>query len=73
MGLVSAAIGIVFGTGEIFGGGVARSLAGDIAENYGIENVLSLALVGVSMGVIVSLFFKETAPRKVAAKSEQPL
>ena len=70
LGLVSAAIGIVVGTGEIFGGGVAPSLAGYIAENYGIEHVLTLALVGVSMGVIVSLFFEETAPRKVAATSE---
>jgi len=73
LGLVSAAIGIVVGTGEIFGGGVAPSLAGYIAENYGIEHVLTLALVGVSMGVIVSLFFEETAPRKVAVTSEQPL
>ncbi len=73
LGLVSAAIGIVVGTGEIFGGGVAPSLAGFIAENYGIEHVLNLALAGVATGVIVSLFFKETAPRKVGATSAQPL
>jgi MFS family permease len=71
LGLVSSAIGIVVGTGEIFGGGVAPALAGYIAENYGIENILYLALVGVSAGVVVSLFFKETAPRKVGATTEQ--
>ena len=71
LGLVSSAIGIVVGTGEIFGGGVAPSLAGYIAQNYGIENILNLALVGVSAGVVVSLFFKETAPRKVGATNPQ--
>jgi MFS family permease len=64
VGLVSSAIGIVVGTGEIFGGGVAPSLAGYIAENYGIQNILYLALAGVSLGVVVSLFLKETAPSK---------
>ncbi|MCZ6476344.1 MAG: MFS transporter, partial [Gammaproteobacteria bacterium] len=73
LGLVSAAIGIVVGTGEIFGGGVAPSLAGYIAENYGIEKVLYLALAGVSMGVVVSLFFKETAPAKVGTTPAQAL
>jgi len=62
---VSSAIGIVVGAGEIFGGGVAPSLAGYIAQNYGIQNVLYLALVGVATGVFVCLFLKETAPRKV--------
>ncbi len=69
LGLVSSAIGIVVGTGEIFGGGVAPSIAGFIAENYGIENVLYLALVGVLLGVVVSLFYEETAPRKVGAST----
>ena len=64
VGFVSSAIGIVVGTGEIFGGGVAPSLAGYIAENYGIQNILYLALAGVSLGVVVSLFLKETAPSK---------
>jgi sugar phosphate permease len=65
-GLVSAAIGMVVGTGEIFGGGVAPSIAGYIGNHYGIENTLYVALAGVTLGVIVSLFFKETAPRKAA-------
>ncbi len=73
LGLVSSAIGIVVGTGEIFGGGVAPSLAGYIAENYGIENVLYLALVGVSLGAVVSLFLKETAPGKVGTTVAGPV
>lgn len=65
VGLVSSAIGIVVGAGEIFGGGVAPSIAGYIAQNYGIQNILYLALSGVVAGVVVCLFLKETAPRKL--------
>ena len=64
-GLVSSAIGMVVGAGEIFGGGVAPIIAGGVAQNYGIQNVLWVALFGVSLGIVVSVFIKETAPRKV--------
>ena len=66
LGLVSAAIGIVVGSGEIFGGGVAPYIAGAIANNYGIQNVVWVALVGVAVGIVLSLFLKETAPIKQA-------
>lgn len=68
-GLVSSAVGIVVGAGEIFGGGVAPSLAGFIAQHYGIQNILYLALAGVCAGIFVCLFLKETAPRKARAHS----
>ena len=64
-GLVASSIGLVVGAGEIFGGGVAPLIGGYIAENFGIENVLYLALVGVILGAIVSLFLTETAPKKI--------
>jgi len=64
----------VVGSGEIFGGGVAPSIAGYIAQNYGIENVLFVALSGVVFGAIVCLFLRETAPRlRVAAETGPPL
>jgi MFS family permease len=66
IGLVSSAIGVVVGAGEIFGGGVAPSIAGFIGKNYGIENTLYVALTGVVLGIFVSLFLRETAPRKRA-------
>jgi MFS family permease len=65
-GLIASAIGIVVGSGEIFGGGVAPAIAGYIAQRFGIENVLYVALTGVVLGILVSLFLKETAPRKSA-------
>jgi MFS family permease len=64
-GLISSAIGMVVGAGEIFGGGVAPIIAGAVAQSYGIQSILWVALCGVVMGVIVSVFFQETAPRKV--------
>jgi sugar phosphate permease len=68
IGLVASAIGIVVGAGEIFGGGVAPIIAGNIAENYGIQNVLFVALIGVAAGIVVCMFLKETAPGKVTPR-----
>ncbi|WP_019673640.1 MFS transporter [Psychrobacter lutiphocae] len=65
-GLVASAIGLVVGAGEIFGGGVAPVVSGIIAETYGIENIFYLSLVGVIIGMVISFFIKETAPRKIA-------
>jgi MFS family permease len=66
-GLVSSAIGVVVGAGEIFGGGAAPYLAGGIADAYGLPSVLKLALLGVVLGVVVCLPLRETAPSKVPA------
>ena len=64
-GLISSAIGIVVATGEIFGGGIAPSIGGAIAQSKGIENILWMPLVGVALGAFVSFFMEETAPSKV--------
>lgn len=65
IGLISSAIGIVVAAGEVFGGGIAPSIGGGIAQNYGIDKILWMPLVGVISGAIVSLFLKESAPAKV--------
>ncbi len=70
-GLISSAIGIVVGAGEIFGGGVAPAIAGAVAKNYGIQNILWLPLGGVVLGIVVCMFLKETAPRKINSGSAQ--
>lgn len=66
-GLVSSAIGIVVGAGEIFGGGVAPYIAGNVADSYGLPSVLNVALTGVVLGIVVCFFLRETAPAKLAA------
>ena len=47
-------------------GGIAPVLSGIVAEHYGIQNIFYLSLTGTVLGMIISLFIKETAPRKVA-------
>ena len=66
VGLIASAAGIVIGAGEIFGGGIAPSIAGAIAQNSGIQYTLYFALGGQIVGLLLSLFLRETAPRRVS-------
>ena len=68
-GLVASSIGLVVGWGEIFGGGVAPVITGYVAENFGIQNIVWVAGLGVGAGIIVSLFLDETSPKKLAEKA----
>ena len=70
-GLISAAIGVVVGAGEIFGGGIAPIIAGNVTDRYGLPSSLNVALIGVALGIVVCLFLRETAPSKVAAAVRQ--
>lgn len=63
--LMSTASGIVIGTGEIFGGGVAPVIAGFVAKHYGIQYIMHLAAVALAIGLVVAVCLKETAPNKV--------
>jgi predicted MFS family arabinose efflux permease len=71
-GLISSTAGIIIGSGEIFGGGIAPVIAGNVAQRYGIEHVLTMALIGLTAGAVVSLFIRETAPKKRALSAVQP-
>lgn len=64
VGMISSAIGIVVAAGEIFGGGMAPSIAGFVAQHYGLANIMWMPLAGVGLGAVVSLFLRETAPKK---------
>jgi predicted MFS family arabinose efflux permease len=65
--LIASAIGIVSGAGEIVGGGLVPVIAGHVAESRGIQNSFYVSFVGLAVGVFVSLFLIETAPRKQGA------
>jgi MFS family permease len=67
-GLISSAIGIVVGAGEIFGGGIAPIIAGGVADRFGLPSVLYVALTGVALGIVVCLFLRETAPKLTAQR-----
>ena len=62
--LMATASGIVVGAGEIFGGGIAPAIAGYVAKNYGIQHIMDLAAIALVVGLVVTLFLKETAPAK---------
>jgi predicted MFS family arabinose efflux permease len=64
LGLIASVAGMVIGVGEIFGGGVAPSIAGGIAKNYGLQYTLYFALGGQICGLLISFFLRETAPRR---------
>jgi predicted MFS family arabinose efflux permease len=69
LGLISSTTGIIVGSGEIFGGGIAPSIAGSVAQHFGIQHTLTMALIALVVGFLVTLFLQETAPRKVGAVS----
>jgi predicted MFS family arabinose efflux permease len=68
-GLISSAIGLVVGSGEI-SAGIAQVIAGFVAKNFGIQNILWLPFGAVVLGVFICLFLKETAPRKVHSTAQ---
>jgi len=70
-GLISSAIGVVVGAGEIFGGGIAPIIAGGVTDRFGLPSALNVALVGVALGIVVCFFLRETAPSKTAAAAAQ--
>lgn len=65
LGMVASVAGLVIGAGEIFGGGVAPIIAGQIAGTQGIEHVFTFTIAGLVLGFVIALFLKETAPRRV--------
>jgi predicted MFS family arabinose efflux permease len=64
VGMIASVAGLVIGAGEVFGGGIAPIIAGNIAQTQGIQNVFSVAITGLVIGFVVALFLKETAPAK---------
>jgi MFS family permease len=63
-GLVATVAGVIIGVGEIFGGGIAPVIAGAIAQDFGIRFTPHFALSGLMCGLLVSVFFLETSPRR---------
>jgi MFS family permease len=69
-GRISTTAGVIIGTGEIFGGGLALVVAGAVITAYGIASMLYLALGGLLVGCLLMPFLRETAPRLVARDLE---
>jgi len=60
--LRATATGAIIGVGELFGGGIAPSIAGYTAHHFGISHIFTLAIAGQLIGVLGCLGLKESAP-----------
>jgi len=69
VGRLSATAGLIIGSGEIFGGGLALVVAGLIIGAFGLPAMLMLALGGLVLGLVLSPWLKESAPRLLARKA----
>ena len=58
--LMSTATGVVIACGELFGGGIAPMVAGQIADHYGIAHILWLPLATTIVAFLLCLFLIET-------------
>lgn len=65
-GMLASMAGFVIFAGEFVGGGISPIIAGNLAEQHGLQAALYFAACGLVVGFVVALFLKETAPRRVA-------
>jgi predicted MFS family arabinose efflux permease len=64
-GLMATASGVVIAVGELFGGGIAPVLVGQVAQRLGIGHILWLACIMMAIGLLLSLLTRETRPRRL--------
>jgi predicted MFS family arabinose efflux permease len=58
--LMATASGVVIATGELLGGGLAPILGGLVAERFGIEHILRLPILMMTIGVLLCVALRET-------------
>lgn len=63
--LAGTAIGLSTLVGEIFGGALAPSISGRLADHFGLATPLWIAAGGAIAVVIAGLFMRETAPSRI--------
>ncbi|MCG5072550.1 MFS transporter [Paraburkholderia tagetis] len=71
--LMTTASGLVIGVGEVFGGGVAPSVAGYVAKHFGIQYIMQLGMGALVVGLLVALSLKETAPTRIGQPETAPV
>jgi MFS family permease len=66
------AVGVPTAIGEILGAAALPALAGFLADKFGLYAPILMATMAGLVVVVVSLFYVETAPRKVARMLRKP-
>jgi sugar phosphate permease len=61
--LMATASGVVIAVGELFGGGIAPVVVGEVAQRIGIERILWLPIIMMTVGFVLSLVTRETRPK----------
>ena len=70
--LMSTASGLVIGIDEIFGGGIAPSLAGFGAKHFGIGYALYIPIGALCCGLVTVALLEETAPSSASSYRSPP-
>jgi MFS family permease len=60
--LMATASGVVIAVGELFGGGIAPVVVGQVAQRVGIAHILWLPSIMMAAGFLLSLGTRETRP-----------
>ena len=68
---VATSLGLIVGVGEVVGGAFGPPLAGRLADLYGLQAPMYMAMVCALAGGLLAMGLKETAPVKVGAKNPQ--
>jgi MFS transporter, ACS family, hexuronate transporter len=71
--LTATLTGIVMGIGEILGGVFSPTLAGGLADSYGLSSVMWFLMVLTAAAFVLALFLRESAPAVLARRGLQPL
>ncbi|MEJ1960159.1 MAG: MFS transporter [Gammaproteobacteria bacterium] len=69
---VATSLGLIVGVGEVVGGAFGPPLAGKLADLYGLQAPMYMAIVCAVAGALLALGLKETAPVKVRARALAP-
>jgi len=64
---VATSLGLIVGIGEVVGGAFGPVLAGNLADRYGLQAPMYMAIVCAAVSGVIALGLKETAPIKVGA------
>jgi len=60
--LMATASGLVIAVGELFGGGIAPVVVGQVAQRIGIGRILWLPIIMMAVGFLLCLLTRETRP-----------
>jgi predicted MFS family arabinose efflux permease len=69
--LAATASGLVIAIGELLGGGLAPAIVGQIAQHFGVANILLLPIGAMGLGFVLSLLLRETRLKRGGRREVQ--